>query len=167
VSAWVPDRKLRRAAYAAGFASVRDDKNLVGRHLGLTTFLTNFTGKTRSMREEKWYHVYILASQRNGTLYVGVTNDLARRTWEHDQGVVEGFTRKYSVKLLVYYETFGDITAAIAREKRLKRWHRAWKLELIENANPTWKNLFDRETGRVGALPGSVFQLTPPLSSRP
>ena len=113
------------------------------------------------MREEKWYHVYILASQRNGTLYTGVTNDLVRRSSEHDRGDVEVFAQKYNVKLLVYYETFGDITAAIAREKRLKRWHRAWKLELIENANPTWKNLFDRATGHIAPLPGTLFQ-TPP-----
>ena len=110
------------------------------------------------MREEKWYYVYILASQRNGTLYTGVTNDLARRAGEHDQADVEGFTKKYKVKALVYYEPFGDITAAIAREKRLKRWHRAWKLELIEKANPTWKNLFDRETGHIALLPGTLLQ---------
>ena len=110
------------------------------------------------MREEKWYHVYILASRRNGTLYVGVTNDLSRRSWEHDEGAAEGFTREHNVKLLVYYETFGDIDVAIAREKRLKRWRRAWKLELIEKANPTWKNLFDRETGCVAPLPGTMFQ---------
>jgi putative endonuclease len=110
------------------------------------------------MRDEKSYFVYILASQRNGTLYIGVTNDLVRRTWEHDQGVVEGFTRKYNVKLLVYYEVFDDVTNAIAREKRLKRWHRAWKLDLIEKANPTWKNLYVRETGHIAPLPGTVFQ---------
>jgi putative endonuclease len=110
------------------------------------------------MREEKWYYVYILASQRNGTLYVGVTNHLNRRAAEHEDSTVEGFTKKYNVKLLVYYETFGDITAAIAREKRLKRWHRAWKLELIEKANPMWKNLFDRETGHIAPLPGTLLQ---------
>ena len=110
------------------------------------------------MREEKWYYVYILASQRNGTLYIGVTNDLARRTFEHDQGTIKGFTTTYGVKLLVYYETFGDINAAIGREKRLKGWRRAWKLELIEKANPTWKNLFDRATGHVAQLPGTMFQ---------
>jgi putative endonuclease len=119
------------------------------------------------MRDEKSYVVYILASQRNGTLYVGVTNDLVRRTWEHDQGVVEGFTRKYNVKRLVYYEVFGDIAKAIAREKQLKRWHRAWKLDLIEKANPTWKNLFDRETSHIAPLPGTLFQHPSPLSSRP
>jgi putative endonuclease len=110
------------------------------------------------MREEKWYYVYILASQRNGTLYTGVTNDLVRRTSEHDQETAEGFTKKYKVKLLVYYEAFGDITAAIAREKRIKRWHRAWKVELIEKANPTWKNLFDRTTGHIAPLPGTLLQ---------
>ena len=110
------------------------------------------------MRDDKWYFVYILASGRNGTLYAGVTNDLNRRAGEHNDGRVGGFTRKYNVKQLVYYETFGDITDAIAREKRLKRWHRAWKIELIEKANPTWKNLFDRKTGHIAPLPGTLLQ---------
>ena len=110
------------------------------------------------MRDEKCYYVYILASQRNGTLYVGVTNDLSRRAGEHDQEVVEGFTKKYKVKLLVYYESFADITVAITREKRLKRWHRRWKLDLIASANPTWKNLYDHKTGHVGELPGTLLR---------
>ena len=110
------------------------------------------------MREERSYAVYILASQRNGTLYVGVTNDLVRRVWEHRQGEVEGFTKTHEVKRLVYYETFCDITAAIEREKRLKRWRRTWKLELIEKANPTWKDLYDAATGHIAPLPGTVFQ---------
>ena len=104
------------------------------------------------------YFVYILASQRNGTLYVGVTNDLPRRLWGHKHGAGEGFTKAYSVRLLVYYEEFADIGVAIAREKRLKRWHRAWKLELIEKANPTWKDLHNDETGWIAELPGTMFQ---------
>ena len=104
------------------------------------------------------YFVYILASGRNGTLYTGVTNDLSRRGWEHLHGVVEGFTKTYGVKQLVYYEVFGDVTEAIAREKRVKRWRRAWKIELIEKANPTWANLYDDETGSVSDLPGVKFQ---------
>jgi putative endonuclease len=87
------------------------------------------------------YFVYILASQRNGTLYVGVTNDLIRRADEHQSGELEGFTKKYGVHLLVYYENFDDIRAAIAREKALKKWNRAWKLRLIESDNPTWRDL--------------------------
>lgn len=89
-------------------------------------------------------YVYILASQRNGTLYVGVTRDLSRRTFEHVQGVNDGFTRRYDVKRLVYAERFERIDEAIAYEKRLKRWRRGWKVELIEASNPDWLDL--RET---------------------
>ncbi len=92
--------------------------------------------------DERTYYVYILASQRNGTLYVGVTNDLVRRVGEHRDGLVEGFTRRYGVKMLVHYEVFGEIAVAIDREKRLKRWRRRWKLDLIEAHNPTWKDLW-------------------------
>jgi putative endonuclease len=91
---------------------------------------------------EHAYWVYILASQRNGTLYVGVTNDLYRRVYEHREGMLPGFTRRYRVKLLVHFEEFGDIEEAILREKRIKRWHRRWKLELIEARNPQWKDLW-------------------------
>jgi len=84
------------------------------------------------------YYVYILASGIGGTLYIGVTNDLIRRVQEHKQGLVDGFTAKYGVDRLVYYEPFEDIGAAIAREKKLKRWRRAWKVRLIEDANPNW-----------------------------
>ncbi len=93
------------------------------------------------MREHV-YWVYILASRRNGTLYVGVTNDLIRRVQEHREGLVPGFTRKYGVKLLVYFEVHHDINVAILREKRIKRWHRKWKLELIEAHNPQWRDLW-------------------------
>jgi len=89
------------------------------------------------------YFVYILASQRNGTLYVGVTNDLSRRVWEHREGAPSGFTRKYGVIRLVYYEGFQDIDYAIRREKTLKRWRRAWKLQLIEAENPQWLDLYE------------------------
>jgi putative endonuclease len=88
-------------------------------------------------------YVFIRASRRNGTLYVGVTNDLARRAWEHKQGTARGFTRKYGVTSLVWYERHDDIVEAIAREKRLKKWNRAWKLELIESVNPDWRDLYD------------------------
>jgi putative endonuclease len=87
------------------------------------------------------YFVYILASRRNGTLYIGVTNDFARRHYEHKEGVAHGFTRKYGVKMLVHFETFDDIGAAIVREKAMKEWKRAWKLELIERENPAWRDL--------------------------
>jgi putative endonuclease len=88
------------------------------------------------------YWVYILASRRNGTLYVGVTNDLVRRAQEHREDLVPGFTRKHGVKLLVYFELHQDINSAILREKRIKRWHRKWKLELIEAKNSQWRDLW-------------------------
>jgi putative endonuclease len=89
----------------------------------------------------KTYYVYILASKRNGTLYIGVTNDLARRSGEHREGLVSGFTKKYGVKMLVYYEVFDDINAAIHRESRLKKYKREWKLNLIEERNQNWRDL--------------------------
>jgi putative endonuclease len=92
------------------------------------------------------YWVYILASRRNGTLYVGVTNDLVRRAQEHREGLVPGFTKRYRVKLLVWMELRHDINTAILREKRIKRWHRKWKLELIEAQNPQWRDLWPELT---------------------
>ena len=88
------------------------------------------------------YYVYILASKRNGTLYIGVTNNLVRRVWEHKNDVVEGFTKKYGVHQLVWYEVADTPDAAITREKQLKKWNRAWKLKLIEEKNPHWKDLY-------------------------
>jgi putative endonuclease len=93
------------------------------------------------------YYVYMLASGRNGTLYIGVTNDLLRRTWEHRNGVAEGFTKKYGVHILVWYEVHGDIATAIAREKQLKGWNRSWKIRLIETDNSGWNDLYDRLQG--------------------
>jgi putative endonuclease len=87
--------------------------------------------------------VYILASKRNGTLYVGVTSDLEKRAWQHKNNAVEGFTKQYRVHHLVYYELYGDMLSAIAREKQIKKWNRAWKLELIETQNPIWKDLWE------------------------
>ena len=87
------------------------------------------------------YFVYMLASQRNGTLYVGVTNDLVRRIGEHKSGEVPGFTKRHSVSLLVWYEAFGEINDAIAREKQIKGWNRAWKIRLIEEGNSGWNDL--------------------------
>jgi putative endonuclease len=92
---------------------------------------------------DQQFFVYILASQRNGTLYVGVTNELARRVYEHRTGAVPGFTATYGVKMLVWYEPHVSIAEAIAREKRLKRWRRAWKIKLIEEANPQWLDLYE------------------------
>ncbi len=91
----------------------------------------------------KSYYVYILASKRNGTLYIGVTDNLVRRVYEHKNGFVNGFTDRYGVHRLIYYEQYESIESAIQREKRLKTWHRAWKIRLIEEKNPEWKDLYD------------------------
>ena len=91
----------------------------------------------------KDYYVYILASQQNTALYVGVTSDLVKRVWEHKNKIVEGFTQKYNVTRLVYYECYDDPADAILREKRLKKWNRQWKNELIEKKNPAWKDLYE------------------------
>ena len=92
----------------------------------------------------KQYYVYILASKKNGVLYVGVTDDLIRRVWEHRNEIVGGFTQKYKVKMLVYYETTSDIVSAILREKHMKRWRRAWKIRLIRSMNPEWNDLYEQ-----------------------
>jgi putative endonuclease len=92
---------------------------------------------------ERRYSVYILASRRNGTLYMGVTNHLAARALQHRKGIGSAFTSKYSVTMLVWYEYYGDINEAIAREKQLKKWERRWKLDLIERFNPEWTDLYE------------------------
>ncbi len=91
-------------------------------------------------------YVYILASGKNGTLYTGVTNDLERRVSEHKLELAPGFTQKYHVCRLVYYESFENIENAIIREKRLKKWNRAWKIRIIEEQNPGWEDLFEKWT---------------------
>ena len=90
------------------------------------------------------YYVYIMASKRNGTLYVGATNDLLRRVYEHKNDLAEGFTKRYGVHTLVYFEQGGDREGANQREKQIKEWKRRWKLELIEKANPEWKDLYEQ-----------------------
>ena len=92
------------------------------------------------------YFVYIMASKKNGTLYVGVTNDLIRRVFEHREGTVAGFTNRYDIKDLVYFEEHDEPRNAIQREKNIKHWSRAWKLALIERQNPDWQDLFDMLT---------------------
>ena len=87
--------------------------------------------------------VYILAGKRNGTLYTGVTSDLIKRVYEHKNDLVEGFTKKYGVHRLVYFEQCEDMTSAISREKQIKKWNRNWKLRLIEERNPEWRDLYD------------------------
>jgi putative endonuclease len=89
------------------------------------------------------FFVYILASRRNGTLYTGMTDNLARRIWEHRTDAVPGFTSKYGVKMLVWYELHESRESAFTRERQLKKWNRSWKLKLIEQLNPQWRDLFD------------------------
>jgi putative endonuclease len=95
------------------------------------------------MKEHR-YFVYLLASRRNGTLYVGVTSNLAERVGQHREGMRDGFTRRYGIHILVWFEEFSDVHEAIRREKQIKKWERAWKLELIEKANPDWQDIFPR-----------------------
>ncbi|TAH34169.1 GIY-YIG nuclease family protein [Candidatus Saccharibacteria bacterium] len=102
----------------------------------------------------KNYYVYILASKANGTLYIGITNDLTRRNFEHVTGQQDSFTQKYNVKRLVYFEEFNDSKTAIAREKQLKNWHRQWKINLIESMNPVWQDLSKKY--RIGAETSSA-----------
>ena len=110
--------------------------------------------RRRNIRDmEREYHVYILTNRPRGTLYVGVTNHLVRRIWEHRQGCVPGFTEKYRLKTLVHFEACGEIMVAIEREKQLKRWRREWKVELIEKHNPEWQDLYPVIAGWARELP--------------
>ena len=95
------------------------------------------------MKTEKIYYIYITASKRNGTLYIGVTSNLKKRIYEHKECLVDGFTKKYKVDKLVYFEKTNDINSAIQREKQMKKWKREWKLKLIEKGNPCWIDLYD------------------------
>ncbi len=99
-------------------------------------------GQKTMVKNMKQYYVYILASDRNGTFYVGMTSDLTKRVYEHKEKLVEGFTKKYQVAMLVYFEITNDADSAIKREKQLKKWNRSWKLRLIENNNPDWDDLY-------------------------
>jgi putative endonuclease len=88
-------------------------------------------------------YVYIVSNKRNGTLYIGVTSDIKKRIWQHKEKVADGFSKKYDLDLLVWYEVHRSIEEAILREKQIKKWNRKWKLELIENENPHWKDLYN------------------------
>ncbi|MEK7096583.1 MAG: GIY-YIG nuclease family protein [Patescibacteria group bacterium] len=90
----------------------------------------------------KNYYIYMMASKKDGVLYIGVTNNLARRVYEHKQEIIDGFSKRYFTKRLVYFENTSNIDSAISREKQLKRWKRDWKIELIEENNPGWKDLY-------------------------
>ncbi|MES3024444.1 MAG: GIY-YIG nuclease family protein [Pseudomonadota bacterium] len=95
---------------------------------------------------EKPSYVYMLASAPYGTLYVGVTTDIVRRTWQHREDFVEGFTKTYGVHILVWYEIHGDLMTAVAREKQIKKWNREWKIRLIQEHNPLWLDLYNEFT---------------------
>ena len=95
------------------------------------------------MSKEKMYHVYILSNKSNSVLYVGISGNLKNRVWQHKQKLVDGFTKKYNVTKLVYFESSTDVMSAIAREKQIKKWRREKKIRLIESMNPGWKDLFD------------------------
>ena len=103
--------------------------------------------RRRLQGEEIVYYLYVLASKKHGTLYIGVTGDLPRRMWAHREGLVEGFTSRYGVTSLVYYEGFDDVRAAIQREKTMKKWPRQWKVHLIERDNPHWSDLYPMMVG--------------------
>lgn len=92
---------------------------------------------------EKRFYVYLLAKRRNSTFYVGMTSDLKKRVWEHKNEVVKGFTKDHNIKMLVYYEIYEDFESAAKREKRLKRWPRAWKMKVTEEINPNWNDLYE------------------------
>ena len=101
----------------------------------------------------KYPAVYMLASQRNGTLYIGVTSDLIKRVWQHREGFADGFTKQYGVKTLVWYEQYATMESAISREKAMKKWLRKWKLSTIEKSNPEWRDLWPEI---IGAVPPAV-----------
>lgn len=100
----------------------------------------------------KQYFLYIMASKKNGTLYVGVISDIIKRVYEHKEGIIKGFTSQYDIKTLVYYEVFKDVEEAIKREKNVKAWKRDWKLKIIEEKNPDWLDLYDDITGSQPSL---------------
>ena len=103
---------------------------------------------------EKYSYVYILTNKKNGTLYTGVTSDLKKRIFQHKQGLIEGFSKKYKTNILVYYEQHHEINHAITREKRIKKWNRQWKIDLIEKRNPFWQDLYSSICGSpIRALP--------------
>ncbi len=94
--------------------------------------------------KEKQFYVYILAKGRNSTFYTGFSENLPKRVWEHKNSVADGFTKKHNVKTLVYYEFYNDRATALTREKQLKKWHRTWKMRIIEEMNPAWEDLYEK-----------------------
>jgi putative endonuclease len=115
-------------------------------------------------RRQRTFWVYILASDRNGTLYIGVTNDIGRRIYQHKEGLVPGFTKQYGVTKLVHVEPFESISYAIQREKTLKKWPRKWKLDLIERNNPQRRDLAEEPLWRVGACGSWIAGSSPAMT---
>jgi len=115
--------------------------DLIGERESKSIYCKDYESKKQLMVDHL-YSVYILASKRNGTLYIGVTANLIKRVYEHKNHLVDGFTKKYNVHNLVYHETTEDISSAIRREKQIKKWKRKWKIELIEKKNPNWRDLY-------------------------
>ena len=107
------------------------------------------------------FYTYILASRRNGTIYAGSTDDLIKRVWEHKEKVRQGFTAKYGVRILVWYEPHETREGAFRRERQIKEWRRSWKLRLIEEDNPTWRDLYDELVGPGSVEPGPLSHLDP------
>ncbi len=100
-------------------------------------------GHPENFMKEKAFYVYIMAKARNSTFYVGMTSDLCKRIWQHKNEIADGFTKRYGIKTLVYFEKHDNAEGAIRREKRLKKWNRSWKMRLIEEFNPDWRDLYD------------------------
>jgi len=116
----------------------------------MDTGVTMDAGVTIREPKMKSYWVYILCSTKNGALYIGVTNNIVRRVWEHKQKLIEGYTKRKNTVKLVYLEECNDINAALWREKCLKNWNRAWKIRLIEEQNPNWIDFYEAEFGKSG-----------------
>ena len=104
----------------------------------------------------KYFYVYIMTNKKNGTLYIGITSNIVKRVWEHKQKFIDGFTKKYKIDKLVYFEQFVDSINAIKREKRLKKYNRKWKLDLIGEQNPQWNDLFTKITQTSRSLSDSI-----------
>ena len=138
----VPAVTPAKAGVQSAVAGLDGDPLTIRSSTALSAEVKRLPGQGRWMNERR-YSVYIMASRRNGTLYVGVTNHLGARAFQHRNGVGSQFTTKYGVKTLVWYEHYGDVREAIAREKQLKKWERRWKLELIERFNPEWLDLYE------------------------
>ncbi len=104
----------------------------------------SFPRRRESLSMDKNYYVYIVTNKKYGVLYIGVTNNLVRRVYEHKHSIIEGFTKRYNINKLVYFEVYDEIEEAILREKRLKKWNRQWKINLIENENSNWDDLYNQ-----------------------